>query len=44
MSGWEILSWLAWVGCGVFATLLAIDFVRVERGGKEPDDKSQLGT
>ena len=43
MSGWAILNWLAWAGCAVFAVLLAIDFVRVERGRKGSDDEPGEG-
>lgn len=43
MSGWAILNWLAWAGCAVFAVLLTIDFVRVERGRKGSDDEPEGG-
>jgi len=32
MSVWTVLNWGAWLGCAVFAYLLAVDFIRVEKG------------
>ncbi len=43
VSGWAIMNWLAWAGCAVFAILLAVDFVRVERRRKGSDDEPREG-
>ena len=31
MSIWSMMNWAAWGLCVVFALLLAVDFIRVER-------------
>jgi len=31
MSFWEMMNYMAWVLCGVFAYLLVKDFIKVEK-------------